>query len=297
MSRIDIAMFVGVVFVWGTSWILISLQLGDVDVAVSVLYRFAISAVVMFAIVLWRQKNAAIPKIYNQPFIVAIAVCMFSVNYILFYYSAYYITTGLMAVIFSLTTIFNCINAKIFFNEQITKQYIIGSFVGVTALVCIFGPDIYGEFKDTNEFGNTAIGVGLSSFATMMFSLGNMSSRRLSAMGVAPMNANAWGMLYGTIILLVYIAITNTPIVAPPSVEYTLALISLAVVATVIGFTLYLTLIARIGSSKTAYTTVLYPIVAIGISAVFENFQITWLTLVGLGLAIAGNVIIFSKGK
>ena len=74
-----------------------------------------------------------------------------------------------------------------------------------------------------------------------------------------------------------------------------MALVYLAVVASVIGFTTYLMLVARIGSSRAAYATVLFPVIALTISTVAEGYRWHWTGFVGLALALAGNLVLFAR--
>ena len=60
-----------------------------------------------------------------------------------------------------------------------------------------------------------------------------------------------------------------------------------------IGFTAYLMLVGRIGPERAAYCTVLFPIVALAVSTVFEGYQWTALAVVGLVLVVAGNLVAF----
>lgn len=66
----------------------------------------------------------------------------------------------------------------------------------------------------------------------------------------------------------------------------------LAVFGSVLAFTAYLTLLGRIGASRAAYATVLFPPIALGISTVVEGYQWTWSALIGLPLVLVGIVLI-----
>ena len=56
--------------------------------------------------------------------------------------------------------------------------------------------------------------------------------------------------------------------------------------------TAYLVLLGRIGPAPAAYTTVLYPVVALAISTLFEGYVWTPWAAAGLALVALGNVII-----
>ena len=104
-------------------------------------------------------------------------------------------------------------------------------------------------------------------------------------------------MACGALYLSALIALTGTPMVAPPDARYLWAMLYLAVVGSVIGFTTYLMMVARIGSARAAYATVLFPIVALLLSTAYEGYAWHWQAVVGLGLALAGNLVMFSRPR
>jgi len=285
----NILLFISTVLIWGTTWIAIAMQVGPVPVLVSVFYRFA-TAALLFLVVLAVMGKLKIPALKHQPFIAAQALCLFSLNFICFYNAAGYVPSGLISVIFSLATIYNAINARLFFDDAITGRTLVAAALGASGLVLLFGPDIIIHFNV-----DTWKGVALSALGTLFFSLGNMVSRRNSAAGISPATANAWGMTYGAIFLLFLITITGTPIIAPPDTQYLAAMLYLAAIGSVVGFTTYLMLVSRIGSSRAAYTTVLFPVVALSLSTLYEGYEWTALGVIGLALTLAGNVVIFAR--
>jgi drug/metabolite transporter (DMT)-like permease len=284
----NILLFASTVLIWGTTWIAITMQVGPVPVLVSVFYRFATAGIIMLVALALMGKLKR-PAFKHQPFIVAQAFCLFSCNFICFYNASIYVHSGLVSVIFSLATIYNAINARIFFGERVKPRTFVAGAIGVAGLLLLFGPDILGKF-DANSWK----GLGLAALGTLFFSLGNMVSRRNSAAGISPVTANAWGMGYGALFLLVLIAITGTPIVAPPDARYIGAMLYLAVFGSVIGFTTYLMAVSRIGSAKAAYMTVLFPVVALTLSTLFEGYQWTPLAMIGLTLTLLGNLVMFA---
>jgi drug/metabolite transporter (DMT)-like permease len=283
------ALFIATVLIWGSTWIAIALQIGPVPVLVSVFYRFGTAAAILLvALVLLRRLR--LPAWRDQPFILAQAACLFSLNFLCFYAAEGFIPSGLVSVIFSLATILNALNARLFFGDPITPRALAAGALGVAGLMLLFLPDIAGGLG-----AGTAKGIGLAVLGTLFFSLGNMVSRRNSKAGVSPVIANGWGMAYAAIALLGLIGLTGTPMIAPPDSTYVVAMLYLAVVGSVVGFTTYLLLVARIGSARAAYATVLFPIVALLISTVAEGYQWHWTGFVGLALTLAGNLVMFAR--
>ena len=75
------------------------------------------------------------------------------------------------------------------------------------------------------------------------------------------------------------------------SVSYIGSLLWLVVVSSVITFGCYLSLVGSIGASRAAYATVVFPIFALAISTVLEGYGWSLLSVGGLALVIAGNLM------
>ncbi len=111
------------------------------------------------------------------------------------------------------------------------------------------------------------------------------------------LTTTAWGMLYGSLIMFVISFVYVGSFSFDTDPKYLLSLAYLVVPGSIIAFAAYLSLIARIGANKTAYATVLFPIVALSISTVIEGYTFTPIAILGLVLAIIGNIIVFYKPK
>ncbi|RBP09132.1 EamA-like transporter family protein [Roseiarcus fermentans] len=285
------ALFLATVLVWGATWIAIAMQVGPVPVLVSIFYRFVIAALVVIA-ALAVTGRLSVPERRHHPWLLAQAVCLFCMNFVCFYNAAGLITSGLISVIFSLATVYNAINGRIFFGDRFTGRALVAAVLGAGGLALLFGRDLFVTLD-----ARALMGVGLAALGTLFFSLGNMVSRRNSKAGLSPATANAWGMTYGAALLLMLILVTRTPIVAPPDARYVWALLFLGIFGSAFAFTAYLLLVARVGSARAAYATVLFPIVALSISTVFEGYRWTWPGALGLALCLFGNVVMFAPAR
>ena len=106
------------------------------------------------------------------------------------------------------------------------------------------------------------------------------------------MGSTAWAMLYGASLMLALSLIRGQELAIEVSWQYIGGGLWLAVFGSVLAFTAYLTLLGRIGASRAAYATVLFPPIALGISTVVEGYQWTWSALIGLPLVLVGIVLI-----
>jgi drug/metabolite transporter (DMT)-like permease len=130
---------------------------------------------------------------------------------------------------------------------------------------------------------------------TTFFCLGNMISTLVQRRGLPLLPAVAWGMTYGTVIMGVVSLLRGHSFAIETTLKYVVSLVVLAVGASVVAFSCYLTLLRRIGAARAGYATVLFPIIALAISTVFEDYA--WTPLAGLGvvLALAGNVLVLRR--
>ncbi len=280
-------LFVVTVLIWGTTWIASAWQIGSVDVVVSVFYRFALACIIfLFGLAALGRLQWPV----RWRFVVLQALCLFCFNFICFYQATSYMPSGLVSVIFSLATIFNAINARLFFGEHIRPRIVIAGAIGVLGLALLFWRDLTISFDV-----NVIFGMSWATAGTVFFSLGNMMSRKNSQHGVTPVIANAWGMGIGALVLLGIVFLRKESLSLPPSQSYVWALVYLALIGSVVGFSTYLMLVARLGSDRAAYATVLFPIVALLLSTQFEGYIWHPIAICGVALTMVGNLVMFSK--
>ena len=280
-----------VVVIWGTTWIAITLQQqSEISTTVAVFWRFFISAIVLFAFVVMSRK---LQKLATQDhlFCMLQACCIFGFNFVCFYYAVQYISSGLEAVIFSMAVIFNTINAKLFFAQQISSRFYPAALFGLFGIIALFWHDVVG----TTLNSNTLMGIGLCILGTYGFSLGNMISTRHQKQGLDIFTTNAYAMLYGSLLMALISWFKHDNFFPSMSGSSVSALLYLAIFGSVIGFTAYFYLVGRIGAGKAAYSTLLFPLVALVISTIWEGYDWQMNAVIGVILILCGNAIFFIK--
>ena len=278
------------VAIWGTTWIALKLQLGSVPIPWSIAYRFALAAVVLFAWLALRGK-LRLPRREVRWLVAAQGLCLFCVNFICFLNASRTIASGLVAVVFSTATLWNALGARLVFRRTLTPAIVGGGALGLAGLLLMFWPELarHGASADTWR------GLAFALAGTLCFSSGNLLSARMQALGETPALTNAWGMLVGTGVLAVGCVATGVAPAFDTSASYVGAWLYLAIPGSVIGFTAYLMLVGRLGPERAAYCTVLFPLVALAISSVVEDYRWTPPALAGLALVMVGNVLVFRK--
>jgi drug/metabolite transporter (DMT)-like permease len=280
------------IFIWGSSWIGIKLQLGSVEPMASVTYRFALATVILLVWCRIRGLNMRF-SLKEHGFMLLQGILLFGLNYLFFYIAELHVTSGLAAVIFSTILIMNIINGAIFLKSAIDGMVVIGGLLGLAGIILVFRPEI-----SSFSLGNDgALGALLCVLATFFASLGNITSARNQKNGLPIIQTNAYGMGYGALIMLLLTLAWGKPFSFEVTPVYIGSLLFLALFASVIAFGCYLTLVGNIGADRAAYATLLFPIVALIISTIWEDYHWTMSSATGVGLILLGNLWMLKRRK
>jgi len=278
------------VLIWGSTWLVITFQFGKVAPEMSVGYRFLLASLVLFAFCHFRKLPLAFPGKAHLDFLL-LGAAMFSVSYILVYYAETYIVSGMVAVGYSLSPLFNLLLSRFFFRTPMTARVFIGAMFGVVGIVCVFWP----EFGKLSVSRNAELGAVLTILSVIASALGSMAAMRNQKRGYPLWSSIAWGMFYGGLQAIAIGLLMGQSLTFDTSTNYLWSLVYLAILGSIVTFGCYITLIQRIGAAPASYIGVMVPIIALTLSFFFEKFAWGWLTTVGVILSAAGNVVILKK--
>ena len=283
-------LYVLTVAVWGSSWLGIKYQLGVVAPEASVVYRFAIAAALLLLFCLAARRPMRF-SIRDHALMALQGLFLFSTNYVLIYLGTQHLTSGLVAVLFSTVVVMNILLGALFFGAAVRGRVVLGAAIGLPGIALVFWPEL--AAFDLSRDGT--LGLVLTLAGTLSASLGMLTSAHNQKKGLPVVQTNAYGITYGTVLMLAYCLVAGTPFGFDPSAIYVGSLVFLALFATVIAFWSYLSLIGRIGADRASYASVLFPIVALGLSTVYEDFQWTTGAALGIVLVLVGNALVLTK--
>ncbi len=288
----SLGLYVAAVLIWGSTWIAITFQLGKVPPEVSVAYRFALASLILLA---WcGARGLRLAFSWRDHLWIALqGALLFGINYVCVYLAESRINSGLVALIFSLMVFLNILGARVFFATALNPTAVLGAIVGVSGVALIFLP----ELSHPAGMGPSGLGIALALVGTVSASLGNMVASRNHRRGLPVVQLNAYGMLYGALLVGLYALSIGRPFVYDGSTRYLLSLLYLALFGSVFAFGAYLTLIGRIGAGRAGYAMVAIPMVALLISTLFEGLPWRSHTLIGAGLCLAGNALVLQRGR
>ena len=278
-----------VLLAWGSSWFAISFQLGDVAPQVSIVWRFLLASIILFAWCYLRGLKLSFPWRDHLSWLL-LGFFLFCVNYICAYFGTFYLASGLVCLIFSTLTLFTVFNGFVFFKKPIRLPILIGAVVGIAGLSVIFSNEI--SSTDWSVESGVVKGFLWMLLATFFASIGMLLSGQFQARKMPLVQSNAFSMLYGSLILVFYIFVSDVSFSFNISYSYIISLVYLALIASVIGFGFYLKLVGNIGADKASYVNIFTPTIALLLSTLFENYEWSWVGLIGVLLIIIGNIIV-----
>ncbi|MBY0563034.1 MAG: EamA family transporter [Hyphomonadaceae bacterium] len=283
----DIAALVICTLAWGTTWYAITLQLGVVDPVVSVVYRFAIAAAILFLWCLVRGEPIAL-RLDQHRFVFFNGFFTFALNYPLVYWAEERVASAVVAVLFAALAFGNLIGFRIAFGQRANMLAWIAAALGIAGVALLSWEEVVGA-----GMGQQAMfGVGLTLLAVGLAVFGNIYARRAELAGIGVASATAWSMAYGTAILAVFAVATGRAWTYEPTWAYTLSLLHLAIVGSVIAFLLYYALARSRGYIAASYISALTPPLAMLISTLLEGKSWGVLAIGGVAMVLSGQVLL-----
>jgi drug/metabolite transporter (DMT)-like permease len=270
--------------IWGSTWIVIRSQLGAVPPQWSVTYRFALAAIAMAAVAVWRGESLKIGRDGMLP-VTFLGFTQFSINFNAVYLAEQHITSGVVATVFALLLIPASLMGWAFLGHRPSRRFAWSSLVAVSGVALLFVHEIREHRTDAKEI---AVGIGITLVGMLGAAVANVAQARPEIRRFPLFPMLAWSMAAGALVdAMIAFAMTGPPVFdARPA--YWFGLLYLALFASVLTFSLYYPVIRRIGPAKAAYSSVLVPIIAMGFSTWREDYRWTGLTIAGAVLALGG---------
>jgi drug/metabolite transporter (DMT)-like permease len=280
------------VLIWGSTWLAIEFQLGVVAPEVSIVYRYALASVVL---ILWCKYRGLSLKfdVKSHLWFVLLGLLLFGLNYILAYRAQEHITSALTAIVFSTILWLNIGISRLVFGTRATPKVLVGAVLGIAGIVILFAPQVQAvSFSDSIFYGSV-----LALSGALAASCGNIASQAAQKRSLPVIQSNAWGMVYGAIICALVALAAGHEFNFEGTFTYIASLVYLALFGSVIAFGAYLTLIGRIGAHRAGYAAVMWPVVALALSMLFEGLRLDASIVIGTSFVLLGNLLVLKRGN
>ena len=282
-------LYVSASLIWGSTWLAIKFQLTQVPPVLSVAYRFCLAALILLAYCRLTRKRLKF-SMRDHRFMMLQGFTLFCLGYCGSYLATAYMTSGLVAVIYSTILMWNIINLRIFMSQPVAWRAFYGGIIGLTGIGLVF-------WQDLSALSTTRglIGLLIAIAGAYSASLGNVVGSRNARQGVPVTQANAFGMAYGGLLTLFIHFAGGGKLTMDWSMGYLGPMLYLTLFGSIAAFGCYMLLIGRLGAEYAAYVTLLMPTIALILSTLFEGYRWTANALVGVTLVLAGNLIILTR--
>ncbi|MCF8106434.1 MAG: EamA family transporter [Desulfohalobiaceae bacterium] len=285
---LNFLLYAGASLIWGSTWLAIKLQLTGVPPILSVAYRFSLAALILLAYCRLANKQLHFSG-RDHRYMALQGFSLFGLSYCGSYLATSYMTSGLVAVIFSTILMWNILNLRLFMGQPVAWRAFWGGILGLSGICTVFWQDL-AAFTATSGL----IGLLIALAGAYLASIGNIVGSRNARNGVPVTQANAFGMAYGGLLTLGIHLAMGGRLSMDWSIGYLGPLLYLTLFGSIAAFGCYMLLINRIGAEYAAYVTLLMPMIALVFSTLFEGYHWTANGLVGVGLVLAGNLIILT---
>ena len=285
--------FVLLSLIWGSTWLVIRDQLGTVPPGWSVTWRFALATLAMFALARWRGNPLRLDR-HGQLMAFLIGAPQFALNFQLVYRAEQHLTSGVVAIIFTLLFAYNAVLSWVFLGRRLEARFLAGSAIAIVGIALL----LLNETRRAGFAGdNVWLGTAMTLAAILCASSANVLQSTRAVERLPIFTLLAWAMLWGALVNAVLAWAISGPPVFEPRLGYALGVGYLALVGSVAAFPLYFRLLRDIGAAQGAYVNVVVPIVAMTLSTVFEGYRWSALAVAGVVVALAGMAVALSARK
>jgi len=269
------ALFTIASLIWGSTFWAITLQLGDIPPAVSVVYRFALASMTLFALCLARGDKLRLPW-RVQRWTLLQGFLTFGLSYVCTYNAEQFVVSALVAVLFALMVFWTPICSRIAFGTAIPRRTWAAGAAAMAGVVLLFWHSIGGALQDLKEGhgnGHFILGVVLGIGASIASSAGSIVVGKVREQSTNLMLTTGWSMFWGTCMVALWCVLSGQEFIMPHTLSYVLGLLHLAIFGSVVAFICYFTLINRIGSNKAVYIGVITPVISVLLSIKLEHYH------------------------
>lgn len=272
--------------IWGSTWWVITDQIDGVPPSWSVAIRFAVATPAMFLLVLAMRKTLRIGRAGHW-LALAIGVTQFCGNFNFVYRAELHLTSGIVAVLFTMLIVSNAVFGWWLLGQRITRNFVAGTVVALCGIALL----LWHEAGLNPLGGSIGLGIFWAVLGILCASIANVVQANQTGRSLPMVSLLAWAMLYGTIADFALAYWTAGPPVLPDRASFWLGIAWLALAGSVVTFPLHYTLVRQIGAGRAAYNGIVTVIVAMLLSTLFEDYRWTVWTALGAGLSLCGLVI------
>ena len=277
--------------IWGSTWLFIKLGLADLPPFTFAAIRFLVASIILTLLIAARRLR--VPRGRRNLLLISLTgILSFTLNYGLVFWGEQYITSGLAALLQSMLPAFGLIIAHYYLpGEPLTVPRLAGVLMGVVGVAVIFSNQL-------RVSGSKALwGSAALVLSALCAAYANVLVKAYCK-HIDPVVLAAGQMMAGMVpLFLLGFTLEGNPLRFHWTPIAVLSLLYLAVVGTVIAFSLYYWLIRNMNVTNAMLIALVTPVVAVFLGMIALNETLEWRTVIGGIMIISGIGLIVLQGK
>lgn len=277
MGLMEWAMLLLLSVLWGGSYFFVEIALLEWSPLLIVAVRVVIAAAVIWAIVL--ITGLPIPRSRSAwTAFLWMGLLNNLFPFLLIVWGQQEIDSGLAAILTAAAPIFTVIVAGVFLNDEpMTRPKVLGAILGLIGVAILIGPSSLAGLN-ANLLAQLAI-LG----AALSYAFAGVYARRFPRMNIDSTVAAAGQLLMSSLVMIPLALLFETPRqLIESSATVWMAVALMAALSTAIAYILYFRLIASAGATNAILVTLLIPVTAILLGAIFLDERLQWLHFLGM---------------
>jgi len=289
-SRLRIAFdFAVITLIWSSTWLVIKDQIAEIPPSWTVTWRLAVASCGMIVLARLRRESLLLPAPALR-LSALIGLGQFCINFQMVYRAELHLASGVVAVIFALLLVPNALLGRLFLGERLNGRFLAGSAVATAGIALL----MIHEFRLAPDGDSVPLGLLLAFGGLMGASIGSVLQATDLARSHPIVPQVTWAMIFATATNAALAMWLDGPPVFDPRPAYLAGIAYLGLIGSVVTFPLYFGLVRTIGAGPAAYSSAIIPVIAMGLSTLFEGYRWTWLAASGASLVIAGLLVALS---
>jgi drug/metabolite transporter (DMT)-like permease len=280
--------FGAIYFLWGATFLAIRVAVLVIPPFFTAGLRFLIAGLVLYSIMRLRGQPA--PSAQQWRGIAIIAVCMFVITYAAIFWAEQFVPSGITAVLeATLPLIAMVLEVFVFRRQPFRWQMLVAVGLGFGGIVLLL-------WKNSgNSFGVFPCLVILA--GSIAWTLGAVLTRSVSLPKSVPLTAGAEMMLGGAVLLALALMTGELHPFPHVPLRAAVALLYLIVGGSLLAFTAYVWLLARMPATRVASHAYVNPLVAVALGYFMGGEEVTPRMLFASALVIASVFLILKPAS
>jgi len=287
MGLVEWSMMLLLSMLWGGSYFFVELALVEWSPLLIVGVRVVIASIVIWAMVL--VAGMPVPRT-REAWIAFFWLGLLNnvFPFLLIVWGQKEIESGLAGILNAAAPVFSVLVAGAWLkDEPMTRSRLLGAVLGLVGVGVLIGPSALQGWNASLLAQVAVLGAALS------YAFAGVYARRFPRMNIDPFVAAAGQLLMSSVVMTVLVLLFDSPsAVIGTSSTVWIAVVVMAVFSTALAYILYFRLIASAGATNAILVTLLIPITAILLGAIYLGERLEWTHFLGMAVVALGLSII-----